>query len=114
MVSLTREEVQETYGIDLRALRQACPETLIGIVSPNGAIWRGDPTRQPLLDEDRLVDIVRSRGARECLILQSDGESRELLERQCSGCRAEVTSNWITTPHGTLCLLFGVPAVTDS
>ncbi len=114
MVSLTREEVQEAYGIDLTALRQACPGALIGIVSPDGAIWRGDPTRHPLLDEDRLVDIVRSRGAGECLILHSAGESRQLLERQCSGCRPEVTPYWIPTPHGTFCLLFGVPEATEA
>ena len=112
MISLTHQEVQETYGIDLTALRQSCPGTLIGIVSPDGAIWRGDPTRQQLPDEDRLMDMVRSCGARECLVLLSDGEPRELLEHHCAGCPPGVKCTWIPTPRGAFCLLLGKPGVT--
>jgi len=105
MISLTHKELQETYGIDIQVLREACPATLIGIVSPDGAIWRGDPTRCSLPHDDRLVDMVSSCGAREGLVLLSDGEPRELLEHHCAGCPAGVKCTWIPTPRGAFCLL---------
>ena len=105
MVSLTSGELRETYGIDLPTLRRSCPGALIGVASCEGVIWHGEPGRESLPAEDRLLDIVRSRGADECLFMLLDGGGRQALEEHICGCSTGVTRHWVDLRRGACCVL---------
>jgi hypothetical protein len=111
MVAFTRDEVRAAYGIDLHALQEDCPDALIGVVTPNGVFWRGDPKREPPPSDAHLIEIVRSRGVEECLFLLLEGPSREALERHCGAREKVVEPYWIPLRRRACCMLVRDPRV---
>lgn len=111
MVSLKSTDIHKAYGIDLQDLFESCSDAHVGVVTPSGVTWRGKEGRKPPPGEGWLVEILRSRGDRECLFLQVDGGSCAALRAHLQMCPAEVQTYWFPRNRCACLMVRNEPAV---
>ena len=103
----TREDVRRSYGLDIVDIEKRHPESLCGIVTPSGVIWRsGRPSPWPGREDGRM-DMLRASGRSQCLFLHLDAEGEDELKRTLTASvHPDVVLRRLETSAGRCFVLF--------